>query len=197
MGCQKQSKTKNFSHWETGCIFTIEHSCCHMLIQDCFWIQVMKFFQKLIHMLEIPEKAPICFVRSISWWPNKFRIPYNTRLLEFYPRTWKILIDIYLVSEWAQKKKSHLAVTGSWVIQFIMVFNFAAISSIPSTWQVISQENSCFPSLLQELSTVTEKLAYLKPFLAISSKYFCSFTRLNSASSRISKHKLIPHFTLK
>ena len=102
-----------------------------------------------------------------------------------------LLINDYLVSEWAQKKKSHLAVIGSWVIQFIMVFNLAAISSIPSTWHVMSHENSCFPSLLHELFLITNTLPYLNPFLAISSKYFCSFTRLNSDSSRISKDKLI------
>ena len=81
MRCQKQSKSENSAHWQTGCIFAIEHPSGHVLIQDWFRVEVMKFFQELIHMLEIPEKTSIGLVRSISWGPNKLRIPMNTMLL--------------------------------------------------------------------------------------------------------------------
>ena len=81
MWSQKQSKSKNFAHWKTRCIFAVEHPSGHVLIQDWFRVEVMEFFQELIHLLEIPEKTSIGLVRSISWRPNKLRIPMNTMLL--------------------------------------------------------------------------------------------------------------------
>ena len=138
------------------------------------------------------------FWESFYWYRKKCFLKAKSALDPWVNGwTWIIgeLKNFYLVSECAQKKKSHFAVIGNWVILFIIVLSFAVISSIPSTWQVISHENSCFPSLEHKSLHAISKWTYLNPFLAISAKYFCSFTRLNSVSSRISK--LTINITLK